>query len=176
MKLIKQTKWWWWWVNWNRQCYSMPANSQRGSSVAKQKHNLDSTAHCCLGYAIWRIVLRMCVQNTHYVSANENNEKSMFERLAKDYYHLDNKWCCCYEIKCSQQSNGIECKTKIKTINKNVIHARYSCKWWNEFLLNNEESSALRVLMRQNGNKCLPSQAIRIKVSTYIQRNYNNNL
>lgn len=52
------------------------------------------------------------VQNVHYVSANENNEKSMFERLAKDYYHLDNKWCCCYEIKCSH--NRMESSAKQK--------------------------------------------------------------
>lgn len=30
---------------------------------------------------------------------NKNNEKSMFKHLARDYYHLDNEWCCCYEIK-----------------------------------------------------------------------------
>lgn len=37
---------------------------------------------------------------------------SMFEHLARDYYHLDNKWCCCYEIKCSH--NRIESSAKPK--------------------------------------------------------------
>lgn len=57
------------------------------------------------------------------------------------------------------------------------IHARYThtCKWWNEFLLNNEESQ-LRVDATKWQQMSANSQVIRIKVSTYIQRNYNNNL
>lgn len=94
----------------------MPEHFQRGSSVAKQKHNRFRNALLALLHNLTYCAVNGCVcvckRNIHYVSANENNEKSMFERLAKDYYHRDNKWCCCYEIKCSH--NRMESSAKQK--------------------------------------------------------------
>ena len=65
----------------------------------------------------------------------KTTKSQCLNNLARDYYHRDNKWCCCYEIKCivtqwnGMEWNGIGYKTKITTPNSKTIDKIHSCEW-----------------------------------------------
>lgn len=142
-------------MNWKQQEYF------NGSSVAEYKHSISqhtATTQWCI---VNHCVVNVC--KIQYVFRNKNNDKvNVWTFSKRDYYHLDNKWCCCYEIKCSQNRMELSAKQKYKNKTSKQQNNRqtcythtHTCEWWNEFSLNNEESIlVLRVCDKMATNVC----------------------
>lgn len=163
-------------MNWKQQEYF------NGSSVAEYKHSISqhtATTQWCI---VNHCVVNVC--KIQYVFRNKNNDKvNVWTFSKRDYYHLDNKWCCCYEIKCSQNRMELSAKQKYKNKTSKQQNNRQTCYTHTHTHVNGEMN--FRWTMKKVFWYCKSATkwqrmsaiaTIRIKVSTYIQRNYNNNL